>query len=148
MSSYSNPTGSGLPAAAVLGRNLPSSQPSAMAGATLGLSSVPGQVPALLGGAGPGGYRGGLDGAYGSSQFGAPGLGGFGGLGMGTGSSLYRVPPTSIGVPSGGYSESAHYSLSSSAYPSQHLQKIGSSPGPGAVVPSAAGLYPTLPPYF
>ncbi|XVF78729.1 hypothetical protein PTKIN_Ptkin14bG0158900 [Pterospermum kingtungense] len=106
-------------------------------------------------GGGPGsGYGAGLGGPYGG--YGAPGSTGYGGLsgagagsglaGAGGGSSLYRLPPTSVGMPSGGYPESAHYSLSSSgAFPSQHLQGAGTSPVPR--VPPG-GMYPNGPPFY
>ncbi|RWR97469.1 UBP1-associated protein 2C [Cinnamomum micranthum f. kanehirae] len=128
-----------------------------------GLSSVGSHVPSALGGA-SGGYGGGLAGGpYGSSQYGGPGAGGYGGPGaggyggpgtgaygsggLGTGSSLYRMPPGSAaGLPSGGYPEPAHYSLSSAAaYQSQHHPQAGSSPVPR--VPSG-GMYPGVPPYY
>ncbi|XP_077251142.1 UBP1-associated protein 2C-like [Tasmannia lanceolata] len=117
-----------------------------------GLSSVGGQLPSSLGsvgGIGGGAYGGGLGGPYSSSQYGGPGSGGFGGLGAGSalgvgGSSLYRMPPSSVGMPTGGYPESGHYGLSSSAYQSQHHQ-AGSSPVPR--VP-AGGMYQGMPPYY
>uniref|UniRef100_A0A1D1ZI12 Heterogeneous nuclear ribonucleoproteins A1 n=1 Tax=Anthurium amnicola TaxID=1678845 RepID=A0A1D1ZI12_9ARAE len=98
----------------------------------VGLSSVGGQVPSSLGGGGASGYGGALGGPYGTSQYGAPGAGGYGGLGVG--SSLYRLPPTSVGTTSGGFPEGGHYGLTSSSY-----LPTGSSPGHR--VPS----YPSLP---
>ncbi|KAK6229335.1 hypothetical protein SCA6_018286 [Theobroma cacao] len=105
------------------------------------------------GGAGSGGYGSGLGGLYGG--YGAPGSTGYGlsgagagsGLtGAGGGSSLYRLPPSSVGMPTGGYPESAHYSLSSSsAFPSQHHQGAGTSPVPR--VPPG-GMYPNGPPFY
>ncbi|OVA09196.1 RNA recognition motif domain [Macleaya cordata] len=114
-----------------------------------GLSSVGSQVPPSLGGTG--GYGGGLGGGFGglgsgptSGGYGGPNAGGYGGLGGG-GSSLYRLPPGSVGMPSGGYPEAGHYGLTSSAFPGQHHQSSVSSPVPR--VPPG-GLYPGLPPYY
>ncbi|XP_058095641.1 UBP1-associated protein 2C-like [Magnolia sinica] len=109
-----------------------------------GLSSVGSQVPSLLG-SGATGYGGGLAaGPYGSSQYGGSAAGGYGG--MGSSSSLYRVPASSTGMPSGGYPESGHYGLSSSAaFQSQHNQQSGSSPAPR--VPSG-GMYQGMHPYY
>ncbi|XP_010913172.1 UBP1-associated protein 2C [Elaeis guineensis] len=124
--SFGGYSGGGIPGAAGLGQH---HHPSSIGAGTPGLSSVGSQVP------GAGGYGGGLGGPYGaSSQYDGPGYGGFGG-----GSSLYRMPPSSVGMPSGGYPESGHYPLSSSAYQSQHRPPTGSSPG--ARVPSGGGLY-------
>ncbi|XP_072968823.1 UBP1-associated protein 2C [Typha angustifolia] len=145
LSAYGGFSGSAIAGAGGLGHHHHSSLPSSMAGGTPGLSSIGSQVPSSLGGAGVGGYGAGLGGPYGSSsQFGGPGSGGYGGLGMG--SSLYRMPPSSAGVPSGAYQEGGHYPLSSSAFPGQHHQPAGSSPGPR--VPGGAGLYPNMPPYY
>ncbi|WOK98583.1 hypothetical protein Cni_G07295 [Canna indica] len=146
LSSYGGYSGSALPGAAGLSHhhNMSSSLPSSMGAGTPGLSSVGSQMPSSLGGAAVGGYGGGLGGPLGSSsQYGGPGSGGYGGYGMG--SSLYRVPPNSGGMPSGGYPESGHYPLSSSAFQSQHHQPSGSSPGQR--VPGG-GLYPNVPPYY
>ncbi|WKA12015.1 hypothetical protein VitviT2T_029455 [Vitis vinifera] len=140
---------------------LNSSLPSSLGGGP-GLSS---QVPSSLGGSA--GYGAGLGGPYGSAHYGGPnsagysGLGGAGGLGgaagalgvaggalgvAGGGSSLYRLPPSTVGMPSGGYPDSGHYSLSSSsAYPSQIHQPAGTSPVPR--VPPG-GMYPSGPPYY
>ncbi|KAF8391239.1 hypothetical protein HHK36_023541 [Tetracentron sinense] len=106
-----------------------------------GLSSVGGQVPSSLGGSG--GYGAGLGGPYGASQYGGPTSGGYGGFGGG-GSSLYRLPPSSVGMPSGGLPESGHYGLSS-AYPSLNHQPSGVSPVPR--VPPG-GMYQSMPPYY
>ncbi|XP_022753350.1 UBP1-associated protein 2C-like [Durio zibethinus] len=111
-------------------------------------------VGALSGSGGGGGYGSGLGGPYGG--YGGPGSTGYGGLsgaaagsgltGSGGGSSLYRLPPSSVGMPSGGYPESAHYSLpSSAAFPSQHHQGVGTSPVPR--VPPG-GMYPNGPPFY
>ncbi|XP_022717211.1 UBP1-associated protein 2C-like [Durio zibethinus] len=96
------------------------------------------------GGAGSG-YVSGLAGPYGG--YGGPGSTGYGGLsGAGGGSSLYRLPPSSVGLPSGGYPESAHYSLSSSvALPGQHHQGAGTSNLPR--VPPG-GMYPNGPSFY
>ncbi|KAE8713625.1 UBP1-associated protein 2C [Hibiscus syriacus] len=104
-----------------------------------------------LSASGGGGYGSGLGGPYGG--YGGPGSTGYGGLsgagaGAASGSSLYRLPPSSVGMPSGGYPESAHYSLSSSsaaAFPSQHHQGVGTSPVPR--VPPG-GMYPNGPPFY
>lgn len=126
-------------------------------------SSMGGQVPSSLGGVGAGGYGAGLGGPYGG--YGGPGSTGYGGLGgagggagaggplggaaggLGGGSSLYRLPPSSVGMPSGGYPEAGHYGLSSTSagYPSQHHQAAGTSPVPR--VPPG-GMYPNVPPYY
>ncbi|KAM1041756.1 hypothetical protein TB2_030447 [Malus domestica] len=120
-----------------------------------GLSGIGNQVNSGLGG---GGGYGGLGGPYGN--YGGPGgygLGGAGGLGVGlggagsagggpgvgTGSSLYGLPPSSGGLPSGRYPEGGHYGLS--AYQNQHHQQAGTSPHPR--VPQG-GMYPNVPPYF
>ncbi|KAK3030286.1 hypothetical protein RJ639_039869 [Escallonia herrerae] len=81
-----------------------------------------------LGGAGLSGAGAGLLGGAGASA----GLGG-----PGRGSSLYGLPPSSVGM----QADSAHYSLSSSGYQSQH-QTTGASQAPR--VPHG-GSYP---PYF
>ncbi|KAG1367680.1 UBP1-associated protein 2C [Cocos nucifera] len=146
ISSFGGYSGGGIPGAAGLGHHhhLNSSLPSSMGAGNPGLSSVGSQVPSSLtgAGAGAGGYGGGLGGPYGSSsQYAGPGSGGYGGFGAG--SSLYRLPPNSVGMPSGAYPESGHYPLSSSAYQSQHHPPPGSSPGPR--VPSG-GLYQN--PYY
>ncbi|KAL0001452.1 hypothetical protein SO802_015233 [Lithocarpus litseifolius] len=126
-------------------------------------SSVNNQVPSSLGGAG--GYGGPYSGYGGIGGTGA-GLGGAGvglsgsgggsggvgvgaGVGVGGASSLYRLPPTSVGIPSGGYPESGHYSLSSSSgYQNQHHQPgTGTSPVP-RVPPGAGVMYPNVPHYF
>lgn len=120
--------------------HLNSSMPASIGMGMPGLSSVGGQVPSALGGGGAGGYGSSLGGPYGSSQYGAPGSGGYGGLGMG--SSLYRLPPGSGGMASGGYPDVGPYGLPSSGY-----QGTGSSPGHR--VPSGGGMYPNLQqPYF
>ncbi|MQM06314.1 hypothetical protein Taro_039140 [Colocasia esculenta] len=115
---------------------LNSTMPSSVGMGMPGLSSVGaigGQVPSSLGGGVGSGYGGALGGPYGTSQYGAPGSGGYGGLGIG--SSLYRLPPSSGVMPSGGYPEGGPYAVSSAAYQAP----TGSSPGQR--VPS----YPSLP---
>ncbi|GMJ13852.1 hypothetical protein like AT3G15010 [Hibiscus trionum] len=100
------------------------------------------------------GYGSGLGAPYGG--YGGPGPTGYGGLsgagavvglsGATAGSSLYRLPPSSVGMPSGVYPESAHYSLSSAAaFPGQHHQGAGTSPVPR--VPPG-GMYPNGPPFY
>ncbi|CAK9324328.1 unnamed protein product [Citrullus colocynthis] len=120
-----------------------------------GLSSVGGQAPSSLGSAGGygGGPYGGGYGGPGSSIYGGMGSvgGGLGGSGGGLGgaggaSSLYRLPQSSVGMPSGGYPDSGHYSMSSaSGHPNQHHQPAGTSPAPR--VPPG-GMYPNVPPYY
>ncbi|KAF3775262.1 UBP1-associated protein 2C [Nymphaea thermarum] len=116
------------------------------------LSGVSGQVPSSLGSSygsalGAGGYGGSQ---YGASQYGGPGAGGYGGIGGA--SSLYRMPPTSVGGAGGGpaagvYPESGPYGLSSaSSYPSQHHQPSGTSPVPR--VPSGGMYQSSMPPYY
>ncbi|KAL5564439.1 hypothetical protein UlMin_027603 [Ulmus minor] len=112
-----------------------------------GLSSVGNQGPSLGGVGGYGGHYGGFGGPGSAGYGGLGGSGSGGGLGgagagAGGGSSLYRLPPNS-GGPAGGYPESGHYGLSSSAYPGQHHQQSGTSPVPR--VPPG-GMYP--PPYY
>ncbi|OMO74849.1 hypothetical protein CCACVL1_16444 [Corchorus capsularis] len=109
-----------------------------------------GALSGSVGGAGAGGYGGPFGGYGGPGSTGYGGLGGAGaggGLGgAGGGSSMYRLPPSSAGVPSGGYPESGHYSLSSSsAFAGQHHQGAGTSPVPR--VPPG-GMYPNGPPFY
>ncbi|GKU90994.1 hypothetical protein SLEP1_g4923 [Rubroshorea leprosula] len=96
------------------------------------------------GGPGSTGY-GGLTGAGGGGLSGAGGgIGGAGGglNGSGVGSSLYsRMPPSSVGMPSGGYPEGARYN---STFPGPQHQGTGASPLP-RVAPG--GLYPNAPYY-
>ncbi|KAL6955637.1 hypothetical protein U1Q18_000756 [Sarracenia purpurea var. burkii] len=134
-----------------------------------GLSSVGSQAPSSLGVSG--GYGSGLGGPYGVSHYGGPGSTAYGGLGgglggpggglvgsagglggvgsglggTGRGSSLYGLPTSSGGMPSGGYPESAHYSLSASGYSSQQNHPAGTSPAPR--VPPG-GMYQGGPPYY
>lgn len=99
------------------------------------------QVPSLSGVAGSG-YGAGLSSnPYGGLGGAAP-PSGYAGLAA---SSLYRLPPGSVGLPSSGYPEAGHYGLSSSAYPGQLSQQSASSPAPR--VPPG-GLYPGLPHYY
>ncbi|OAY77399.1 UBP1-associated protein 2C [Ananas comosus] len=131
------------------------SLPSSMGGANPGMQTVGNQVPSSMSGTGSGGYGGGFGGSYGSSsqyggsygpssQYGGPGSGGYGAQGMG--SSMYRMPQNSVGVPSGPYSESGQYTMPSSAYQSQHHPPAGSSPA--SRVPGGPGAYPNMPPYY
>ncbi|GMJ10139.1 hypothetical protein HRI_004683100 [Hibiscus trionum] len=117
-------------------------------------------VGALSGnGSAGGGYGSGVGGPYGGyggpgpAAYGAPGSTGYGGLSgagagvalaaAGGGSSLYRLPPSSVGMPTSGYPEASHYSLSSSgAFPNPLHQ---ASPAPR--VPPGA-MYPTGPPFY
>ncbi|XP_059661447.1 UBP1-associated protein 2C-like [Cornus florida] len=134
-----------------------------------GLSTVGSQAPSSL--AVSGGYGSGLGGSYGVSSYGGPGSTGYGGPGStgyggpgstgyggpgstgygglgGAGghvSSFYGLPASSVGMPTGGYPESAHYSLSSSGYQSHHHQPTGASPVPR--VPHG-GMLKGIPPYY
>ncbi|KAG8386400.1 hypothetical protein BUALT_Bualt03G0144900 [Buddleja alternifolia] len=122
-----------------------------------------------------GGYNSGLGGPHvGSSHYGGPvgtgysGLGGtgaglgsgggaLGGIGAGLGgsaggmagagrgSSLYGYPPSSTGMGSGDYPQSAPYSLSSSGYQGQHNQPVGASPAPRG---PPGGVYQGMPRYY
>ncbi|KAI3716223.1 hypothetical protein L6452_23414 [Arctium lappa] len=88
-----------------------------------GLSTNGSQAASSMGG-GSGGFSSGYGGGGGGGvSYG--GLGGFGGSGQ---RSVYGFAPGSVRMSSGGYPESAHYSLSSgSAYQSQQQQKTGMS---------------------
>lgn len=101
---------------------LNSSIPSSMGG--VGLSSIGNQVPSSVGGGV--GYGANYGGAYG-----VPTPGEFGG----------RLPSSSIGMPSGGYPDGAHYGLTSSALPTQH------NPPPVPRGPPG-GMYQGLPHYY
>ncbi|KAM7279072.1 hypothetical protein ACFE04_006206 [Oxalis oulophora] len=115
----------------------------------VGAGAGPGHVAGSLGGSG--GYYTGYGGP-GSTGFGGPGSTGYGGPGSGpaagpglggagAGSSMYRLPPGTGGMPSGGYPEARHYSMStSSAYPSQGTSSFPRIP-PG-------GMYQNAPPYY
>ncbi|MQL78399.1 hypothetical protein Taro_010833 [Colocasia esculenta] len=138
LSSFGGFGAGGLQAHVGMGHNLNSTMPSSVGVGTPGLSSVGGQLSSLGGGGGASGYGAGLGGPY-SSQYGVPGSGGYAGLGVG--SSFYRLPPSSVGMPTGGYPESGHYGLSSSTY-----QQTGSSPG--HMAPSGGGVYPSMPPTY
>ncbi|KAI3939599.1 hypothetical protein MKX01_038554 [Papaver californicum] len=137
MSSYGGGFGGGHQVPAGLGHHHPHHH---MGGQ--GLSSMGSQVPPL----GGSGYGAGLGGGFGSGPvsggYGGPNVSGYGGLSGGAG-SMYRLPPGSVGMPSGGYPESGHYGLTSSAFPGQHHQPSASSP-----VPRVPPLYHNLPPYY
>ncbi|KAF6136826.1 hypothetical protein GIB67_030111 [Kingdonia uniflora] len=113
-------------------------------GAT-GLSSVPSSL-----GTGAG-YASGLGGPYSglgpvptSAGYGAAGYGAFSGMG----SSLYRLPPGSTGLPSGGYPEGGHYGgLSSSTFSGHLHQPLRASTGTPVPLPPGR-MYPNLPPYY
>ncbi|KAL3522459.1 hypothetical protein ACH5RR_015293 [Cinchona calisaya] len=94
-------------------------------------------------GTGFGGYNQG-GGQFGSAG-GATGPGeyaGVAGLNTGGGSNMYRMPPSSIGMPtSGGYPDAGNYGLTS-AYPSQINQQ-----GAGPRVPPG-GMYQGMPHYY
>ncbi|KAM7525037.1 hypothetical protein LguiA_014939 [Lonicera macranthoides] len=82
-----------------------------------------------------GGYGGG-------SQYSGSASGEFGGLNN-SGPSMYnRMPPSSVGMPSGGYPEGGNYGLSS-AYPSQLQQ-----PPSGPRVPPGGMYGQGMPPYY
>lgn len=88
-----------------------------------------------LGGAGLGGAASGMGGSAAGLSGAAAGLGGPGRM-----SALYGLQPNPVGLGLGGYSESAHYSLSGgSGYQSQHHQMTGASPA--TRVPHS-GIYP------
>ncbi|KAL6991198.1 hypothetical protein U1Q18_009316 [Sarracenia purpurea var. burkii] len=100
------------------------------------------QGPPSFGGGG-GGYGAGFGGGgYGGSQY-AGSASDFSGLNN-AGSSMNRLPPSSVGMPSGGggYPESGNYGLSSSAFPTQPNQ-----PSLGPRVPPG-GSYQGMPPYY
>ncbi|XAR66559.1 hypothetical protein NMG60_11012836 [Bertholletia excelsa] len=99
------------------------------------------QGPSSFGGAG-GGYVAGMGGGgYGGSQYGGSASGEYGGMNN-MGSSMYRLPPSSVGMPAGGYPESGNYGLSSSAFPTQPHQ-----PSSAPRVPPG-GMYQGMPPYY
>lgn len=137
------------------------------------MSSAGGQGPGGYGGSG--GYS---SGGYNGSHYGGPnstGYGGYGGAGSGlggtgggfsggagggfsggAGSGLgggagrgYGMPPSSVGMPSGGggYSDGGPYGMSSGGYPGQQHQPTGTSPAP-RVPPGGAGGYPNAQPYY
>ncbi|KAL6992411.1 hypothetical protein U1Q18_010520, partial [Sarracenia purpurea var. burkii] len=113
------------------GQGLGNQGPSAFGGGGYGSSLV-----------GGGGYGSGLGGGgYGGSQYGGSASGEYGGL-SNTGSSMHRLPPSSVGMPSGGYPESANYGSSSSAFPTQLHQPLS-----GPRVP-LGGMYQGMPPYY
>ncbi|XP_057947932.1 UBP1-associated protein 2C-like [Malania oleifera] len=97
-------------------------------------------APGLSAMGGSGGYGAGVGGTYGGSQYGGPASGEFGGLNN-AGSSLYRLPPSSVGMSSGGYPESGNFGLSS-AYPAPPNQ-----PSSVPRVPTG-GMYQGMPPYY
>ncbi|KAL7211646.1 hypothetical protein ACSBR2_014492 [Camellia fascicularis] len=110
---------------------------------SIGAQGFGNQGPSSFG-SGSGGYGvglGGGGGGYGGSQYGGSGSGEYGGLNN-AGSSMYRLPPSSVGMPSGGYPESGNYGLSSSAFPTQMHQ-----PSSGSRVPPS-GMYQGMPPYY
>lgn len=119
-------------------------QPSIGLGNT-GLSSLGSQAPSSLGSSGAGGYGvGSLSGGQYSTSGQYSSSGAYGGYGIG--SSLYRMPTGSSGLPSSVYPETGPYSTTSSIYQGQHLQPTGSSPGPR--VPPGSGMYQNIPHYF
>ncbi|XP_059669863.1 UBP1-associated protein 2C-like [Cornus florida] len=135
LSSYGGYAG-GQPALAHQNPHLNSPMPSSIGGQGFGNQ---GQMMST-----GGGYGGGLANSYGGSHFGGSASGDYGGLNN-TGSamsSMYRLPPSSIGMPSGGYQDSGNYGSSSSAYPTQLQQ-----PAPGPRVPTG-GMYQGMPPYY
>ncbi|XP_052207748.1 UBP1-associated protein 2C-like [Diospyros lotus] len=121
-----------------------------------GLSGVGSLAPSSL--AASGGYGSGLGGPYGGSHYGGPASTGYGGLaaavagglggssgnlaGAGRGSSLYGLPPSSGGMASGSFPESAHYSLSSSGHPNQPTGTLSTTRVP------PGGMYQGGPPYY
>ncbi|TYJ48392.1 hypothetical protein E1A91_A01G058900v1 [Gossypium mustelinum] len=161
---YGGPGGYGGFSGGMQGPPGPMGHPHPLNSSGVGVGALSGN-----GGVAAGGYSG-LGGPYGgyggpgSTGYGGPGSAGYGGPGstvygglsgagagggLGAasgGSSLYRMPPSSAGMPTGGYPETAHYSLSSSAaFPSQLHQGAGTSPAPR--VPPGA-MYPNGPPFY
>lgn len=100
-------------------------------------SSIATQPPSLSGVAGTG-YGTGLS----NNPYAGPPPSAYGGLAA---SSLYRLPPGSVGLPSS-YPEAGPYGLSSSPYPGQLPQQ--STPSTAPRMPPGAGLYPTMPHYY
>ena len=77
--------------------------------------------------------------------YGGPGSTGYGGIGAGSaggGSSMYRLPPSSAGMSSGGFPETGHYTSSSASFQGPHQ---GTPPAPR--IPHG-GAYPNVPPYY
>ncbi|XP_058199184.1 UBP1-associated protein 2C-like [Rhododendron vialii] len=100
------------------------------------------QGPPLYGGGGGGGGVGGYGGGFGGGQYGGPASGEYGGL-SNAGSFGNRVPPSSVGMPSGGYPESGgNYGLSSSGFPTPLNQPSSGPRGP------PGGMYQGMPPYY
>ncbi|KAI9121520.1 hypothetical protein K1719_008553 [Acacia pycnantha] len=133
----------GLPGNGMAAQQPQQSLPGPMMGSNYGVpgnnyglqSSLPPygtQVPSTLAPNSVGGYGPGIGGAYGGSQFSGPTSGDYGA----------RMPPTSAGMPSGGYPDGSHYNLPSSAVPSQHQQPMQ--------MPRMApgGMYQGMPPYY
>nr|GMD83283.1 UBP1-associated protein 2C-like [Ipomoea batatas] len=106
-------------------------------------SGIGGPAGPAFGNQGPGSFAGGASGYPGSGGFVGGGSGDFGGgMGNAAGSNMYRVPPSSVGMPSsGGYPDGGNYGMPS-AYPSQLPQ-----PGAGSRVPPG-GMYQGVPPYY
>lgn len=92
---------------------------------------------------GVGGYGGGFGGGgYGGGQYVVSGSGEYGGL-SNAGSYGNRVPPSSVGMPSGGYPESGgNYGPSSTGFPTQVHQPLSGPRGP------PSGMYQGMPPYY
>ncbi|KAK4387121.1 UBP1-associated protein 2C [Sesamum angolense] len=109
----------------------------ALGGSGSGLGSGAG-----LGAGAGGGFAGVGAGLGGGTGGAAGGLGGTGsGMGAtGRGSSLYGLPPSSVG--SGDYPHSTHYSLSSAGYQGQHNQPAGALSAPR--VPPGGGYQENL----
>ncbi|XP_065879679.1 UBP1-associated protein 2C [Euphorbia lathyris] len=99
---------------------------SSMGGNGYGMNS---SMPGSMGG-------GGYSGPYGVSQYGASNSGEFGGMNN-PGNSMYRMPPSSGGMGSGGYPDAAPYGLSQQHQPSTMPPRVP----PG-------GMYQGMPPYY
>lgn len=100
-----------------------------------GLSSIGGQGAASMSGGGS--FGGGAGIPYGSSQY-----GGF----SNAGSSFYRMPSSSMGMPSGVYPDGGPYGHSTSPYPIQQHRPAGVSPAPR--VPPGGTYQAAPPPYY
>ncbi|KDP21080.1 hypothetical protein JCGZ_21551 [Jatropha curcas] len=101
-----------------------------------GLGSNGYGLNSTLPGGGYGGPGGSYGGQYGVSQYGGPNSGEFGGLNN-AGNSMYRMPPSSAGMGTGGYPDGGPYGLSQQHQPSSVPPRVP----PG-------GMYQGMPPYY
>ncbi|KAJ7968692.1 UBP1-associated protein 2C [Quillaja saponaria] len=131
VSSYTGYTGGhhGPPPLTSNNYGLQSSVPSSIGGAPLPAYGT--QFPSSFN-TNSGGYGPGFGGAYGSSQYGGPA----------TGEYVGRLPPSSTGMSSGGFTNSSHNGLTSSALPTQYQQPPQLPRGP------PGGMYQGVPPYY